>query len=124
MKYIRQLCIIFIFSLSGELCHAFIPLSIPASVYGMVLLFAALKLKIVPKEGVKDAGGFLVALLPLVFVVPAVGLLEYWDVIAGHVIAFGCLIVLSLLITFAVSGLVTQIFIRSKRSDADGNSEK
>ena len=54
MKYIRQICIIFIFSFLGELCHAAIPLSIPASVYGMVLLFAALRLKIVPKEGVKE----------------------------------------------------------------------
>lgn len=124
MKYIRQLCIIFVFSLSGELCHAVIPLSIPASVYGMVLLFAAIKLKVVPIEKVRDVGGFLVALLPLIFVVPAVGLLEYWHVIAGHVIAFGCLIALSLIITFAVSGLITQVFIRSKRSDADGNSEK
>ncbi len=53
--------------------------------------------------------------LPLIFVVPAVGPLEYWRVIAGHAAAFGCLIVLSLIITFAVSGLITQIFIRSER---------
>ena len=111
MKYIRQICVIFIFSFLGELCHAAIPLSIPASVYGMVLLFAALRLKIVPKEGVKEAGSFLVALLPLIFV----GLMEYWHVIAGHAAAFGCLIVCSLVITFAVSGLVAQIFIRSKK---------
>lgn len=115
MKYIRQICIIFIFSFLGELCHAIIPLSIPASVYGMILLFAALRLKIVPKESVKEAGSFLVALLPLIFVVPAVGLLEYWHVIAGHAVAFGFLIVCSLVITFAVSGLVAQIFIRSKK---------
>lgn len=115
MKYIRQICVIFVFSFLGELCHAIIPLSIPASVYGMILLFTALRLKIVPKESVKEAGSFLVALLPLIFVVPAVGLLEYWHMIAGHAVAFGFLIVCSLVITFAVSGLVTQIVIRSKK---------
>ena len=97
MKYIRQICVVFIFSLLGELCHAVIPLSLPASVYGMILLFAAIKLKVVPVEKVREAGGFLVALLPLIFVVPAVGLLGYWPVIAGNVIAFGCMIVFSLI---------------------------
>ncbi len=115
MKYIRQLCIIFIFSFLGELCHAVIPLSVPPSVYGMVLLFAALKLKIVPKEAVREAGSFLVALLPLVFVVPAVGLLEHWHMIVGRAVAFGCLIFVSMILTFGVSGLITQIFIRSRK---------
>lgn len=122
MKYIRQLCVIFGFSLLGELCHALIPLSVPAAVYGMVLLFAALKLKIVPGEAVREAGGFLVALLPLIFVVPAVGLLDSWQAIAGHAAAFVCLILFSLVLTFAAAGLVTQAMIRRKRSDA-GNTE-
>lgn len=114
MKYIRQMCVILVFSLLGEFCRAVIPLSIPASIYGMVLLFAAMKLKIVSKEGVRETGGFLVALLPLIFVVPAVGLLEDWRMIAGNAAAFGCLIIVSLILTFAVSGLVTQAFIRRK----------
>ena len=70
------------------------------------MLFAALRLKIVPKEGVKKAGSFLVTLLPLIFVASALGLLEYRHIIAGHAVAFGFLIVCSLVITFAVSGLV------------------
>lgn len=99
----------------GEFCHAVVPLSIPASVYGMILLFAALRLKIVPKDGIKETGSFLVSLLPLMFVVPAVGLLDDWHMIADHAAAFGLLIVISLMMTFAVSGWITQMMIRRKR---------
>ena len=42
MKYIRQFAIIMLFSLLGELCHLILPFPIPASIYGMVLLFLSL----------------------------------------------------------------------------------
>ena len=68
MKYIRQMLVILGFSVAGELLHHWIPLPIPASIYGMVLLFGCLVLKIVPADWVKDTGGFLVTLLPLIIV--------------------------------------------------------
>ena len=44
MKYLKQFCIVMVFSLLGELCRHWIPYPIPASIYGMVLLFGALAL--------------------------------------------------------------------------------
>ena len=42
MKYLRQLLIILIFSFIGEVLHSLIPIQVPASIYGLVLLFIAL----------------------------------------------------------------------------------
>ena len=53
MKYLSQFLIILGFSLIGEALQRIVPLPIPASVYGLVLLFAALCLKIVKLEQVK-----------------------------------------------------------------------
>ena len=39
MKFISQFIIIIAFTFIGELLHFFIPLPIPASIYGIVLLF-------------------------------------------------------------------------------------
>ncbi len=39
MKYIRQLGIILLVSFLGELLHYLLPLPVPASIYGIVLLF-------------------------------------------------------------------------------------
>ena len=56
MKYLHQLLLIFLFSFLGELLHSLISWPIPASIYGMVLLFIALSLRIVKLEHIKTTG--------------------------------------------------------------------
>lgn len=117
MKYIRQFGVVLLFSLLGELCHWLIPLPIPASIYGMVLLFAALALKILPKSWVQETGGFLVSILPLLFVVPVVGLLGCLDVVAENWAAILVILLVSTCLTFTVSGLVTQALLKKRKED-------
>ena len=117
MKYIRQFAIIMLFSLLGELCHLMLPIPIPASIYGMVLLFLSLALGLLKVEAVKETGSFLVSLLPLLFVVPTVGLMGYWDLIRDKLWQIVILIVVTTVLTFGVSGLLTKLF----HKDGDGN---
>ena len=42
MKYLRQFCIILLVSALGEGLHILLPLPVPASVYGLVLMLGAL----------------------------------------------------------------------------------
>ena len=76
MKYLSQFFIILGFTLAGEALQLLIPLPIPASVYGIVLLFCALHFGLLKVEQVKEVGGFLTSILPILFVAPAVGFLE------------------------------------------------
>lgn len=110
MKYIRQFAIIMLFSFLGEICHLVIPLPIPASIYGMVLLFICLALKVLTVEEIKETGTFLVGLLPLLFVVPTVGLMGYWELIQGNLLQIAIVIVVTTFLTFGVSGLLTKLF--------------
>ena len=114
MKYLKQFCLILVFSFLGELCRYLIPYPIPGSIYGMVLLFAALSLKIVKTEQVRDAGTFLVSILPILFVAPAVNLMDHWSQLKGHLIPLFAIILLGTVITFGVSGLVTQWLVNRK----------
>ena len=114
MKYIKQLGVIFLFSAFGELLQHLLPFPIPASVYGMVLLFLALASKLLPKEAVTGAGAFLVSILPLLFVVPIVGLVRNFDLIAQNLIPIVITIAVPTVITFAVSGLVTQKLLKKE----------
>lgn len=114
MKYLKQIGIIFLFSLLGELCRYLIPLSIPASIYGMVLLFAALALKILPQNAVSDSGNFLVSILPVLFVAPTVNILASWDAIKDNLLAIALVIFVTTIITFAVAGMVTQWLLNKK----------
>lgn len=65
MKYLKQVCLILLFSFLGEVCRCLIPLMIPASIYGITLLFASLALKIIRVEDVRETGAFLTSLLPI-----------------------------------------------------------
>lgn len=117
MKYLKQFGIILGFSFLGEVLHYLIPLPIPAAIYGMVLLFLALTLKIIPAEWVSETGSWLVSILPILFVAPTVGLLGCWDVLAPNLIPIALIILVTTVITFAVAGIVTQILVKGKKED-------
>ena len=48
MKYVRQFWIILLISAMGEALHVLIPLPVPASVYGLVLMLLCLVTGILP----------------------------------------------------------------------------
>lgn len=108
MKYLKQICLILLFSLLGELCRFLIPYPIPASIYGMVLLFGALSLKIVKMEQVKDAGSFMTSILPVLFVAPAVNLMDCWEQMQSALIPLLLITLISTVLVFGVSGIITQ----------------
>ncbi len=108
MKYISQFALILLFSFAGELLQALIPLPVPSTVYGMLLILLALSTGLIKEEQVSDTASFLVSLLPLLLTAPAVKLLQYWDLIGPNVLPICIILVVSTVIVFAVSGLVTK----------------
>lgn len=58
MKYVRQFWIILLISAMGEALHVLIPLPVPASVYGLVIMLIALGTHIIRLEQVKEAAEF------------------------------------------------------------------
>ena len=109
VTYLKQSAIIFGFSLLGEALNRLLPLPIPAAVYGLVLLFAALCLKIVKVEQIDKVSDFLLTILPLLFVSPAVNLLESWGIVAPHVVTIALLVLSSTILVFAVAGVISQL---------------
>ena len=108
MKYLSQFLIIMGFTLAGEALQRLIPVTIPASVYGLALLFLALCFGLVKVEQVKDVGGFLTSILPILFVSPSVGILEHWALIQPRLLPIALLLVATTALTFGISGRITQ----------------
>lgn len=123
MKYLTQFLRILAFTLAGELLQRLVPLPIPASVYGLVLLFGALNTGLVKLEQVKDAGGFLISILPILFVSPAVGILDNWEAIRGALIPILALTLLSTVLTFGIAGRATQAMMGKEEKPNDGSGE-
>ena len=112
MKYLSQFCIILGFTMAGEALQRLLPLPIPGSVWGLALLFLALCLGIVKTEQVKDAASFLISVMPLMFVAPAVGIVENWSLISDQLLPIFLLLAASTFLTFGISGKLAQLIIK------------
>ena len=117
MAYIRQFCIILAFSFVGEILHFFIPLPIPTSIYGIILLFAALQSGLVKLHQVEKTGQFLIDIMPVMFIPAAVGLIEVWSDMKGSLVQFVTVMAVSTVAVMGVSGRITQFFIRKRRKN-------
>ena len=121
MKYLRQFLIILAISFAGETLHHLIPMPIPASIYGILILFILLETKILPLSAVKETGKFLIEIMPVMFIPAAVGLLESWNILKGSWVSYAVITVCTTFLVMIVSGHVTQAMIRHGKSI--GNDE-
>lgn len=114
MRRLFQFLLILAISFLGELVHRLIPLPIPASVYGMAILFFALLTRLVKLSQVKEAGDFLLAIMPVLFIPAGVGLLSSWGVLKPVWGPVALITLVSLATVFGATGLVAQYLIGRK----------
>lgn len=120
MKLVKQFLIILAFSFAGEILHALLPLPIPASIYGIALLFTALQLRVVKVSDIAETSAFLIEIMPIMFIPAAVGLLKSWDVVKDSLTAYVAVTVVSTFVVMYAAGVVTQIIIRrGKRREGE-----
>lgn len=74
VKYLKQFLIILGITFIGEILKMFLPMPIPASIYGMVIMFVGLMTGIIKYESVKETGKFLIEIMPIMFIPAGVGL--------------------------------------------------
>lgn len=123
MRYVLQLLIIIAFSFAGEVLHELIPLPFPASIYGIILLFLCLELKIVKVKHIREVSTTLIAAMPVMFVPPAVGLMESWSAIRDSWPKYLVITVLSTLVVMAAAGWATQLVIRFSRNQQEESTK-
>lgn len=115
MRFLRQFSYILAISFLGELLRMTIPAPIPASVYGMAILFAALKTRVIKLEEIETTGAVMLAFMPLALVPAAVGLVDSWQEIK-RVAAPGAILILGgTLATIVASGAAAQFVIRRRK---------
>ena len=102
-------------SFVGEILHAVLPLPIPASIYGLVLMFLCLMLGVIKLSDVHDTACFLIEIMPLMFIPAATGLMTSWGIIRAKLFAYLAIAVITTVLVMVVSGRVTQFFLRRGR---------
>ena len=111
MGALMEFAIILGVTLAAEMLHAILPLPVPASIYGMVLMLVLLMTGLIKLDKVKRAGSFLLEIMPVMFIPAAVGLLEIITDMKGALLPIAGVIVLTTIIVMGVTGRTAQWII-------------
>ena len=95
--------------------HAVLPLPVPASVYGLVLLLAAMNFKIIKLEDVKEVGTYLTGIFPLLFVPAAAGVMELWAEMGDMLLPIIIAIIPVTVLVMVSAGRTTQALTSRKK---------
>lgn len=112
MKYINQFLIILLISFWGEILKCLLPLPIPASIYGMIILFLGLMTKVIKLESVKETGKFLIEIMPIMFIPAGVGLMTTWGRLQPILLPVSIITAVTIITVMVATGWVSQIIIR------------
>lgn len=115
MKYVKQFFIILLISFAGEICKYLLPLPIPASIYGMLILFIALMTGWIKLDAVKDVGKFLIEIMPLMFIPAGVGLMESWGTLKPVLLPVCVITVVTIVTVMVATGKLSQWMIRREK---------
>ena len=94
----------------GEALHVLIPLPVPASVYGLVIMLIALGTHI------------LIEIMPVMFIPAGVGLLTAWGILKPVCVPIILITVITTVVVMIVTGRVTQAVIRMDRKKGQKRS--
>ena len=112
MKHLLQITIIAAVSLAGEILNQLIPLPIPGSIYGLVIMLLLLYFGAIEVRHVKDVSSWLLSLMPVMFIGPTVGLIVTFDSYKDFLIPIAVTVTLSTVLVMGVTGVVSQHLIR------------
>ena len=114
MKFLRQFMIILLLSFLGEVLKMFIPLPIPASVYGLVLMLLCLVTGILKTSQVKEAAFFLIEIMPVMFIPAAAGLIDSWKVLQPLLLPILVITVVITIFVMVVKGKIAQMIAQKR----------
>ena len=114
LAIIKQFMIILGVALFGEVLSFLIPLPVPASIYGIVLMLLLLITGALQVSQIKTAASFLIEIMPLMFIPAAVGLMQSYSLLLPALPAYVVITVVSTIVVMVVSGRVAQHVMKGR----------
>ncbi|KAB8307311.1 murein hydrolase regulator LrgA [Erwinia endophytica] len=98
-RILRAFIIIYLCLYAGTVVSTLLPVAIPGSIIGMLILFTLLALQLLPVDWVKPGSTLLIRYMGLLFVPISVGIMSYTDILSAQ---FGPIVVSVVVSTFVV----------------------
>ena len=115
MKFLKQAVIIAAITFAAEIIKYLVPLPVPASIYGLILLFTLLKSGLLKLGQIEDVGGLLLELMPLLLVPASVSVLADLETVRTMLAPLLLAGFLGTALVMLTAGRTAQRIIRSRR---------
>ena len=111
MKYVKEIVIIFGITMVGELLNMFIPLPVPAGVYGLFILLGGLCTKVISLSDVEVTGN----LMPVMFIPAAVGIIDKIEELKVIMIPMLIITFVTTFIVMTITGKTAEWIIKRQK---------
>lgn len=118
MKYMKQFALIALITFLGEVLNLVLPLPVPASIYGMVLLFVCLMTGLVKLPQIEETADLLLNVMPIFFISPTVSIMSSVGMMKDDLFGILLTCVVSTMVVMAVTGWVAQAVMKSGEKEA------
>ncbi|PKL10711.1 MAG: CidA/LrgA family protein [Spirochaetae bacterium HGW-Spirochaetae-8] len=115
MRILTQMALILAIGFSGLAISMILPVPLPGSIVGMLLLLLLLLLKVLQLKHIKDIADFFLRNMGVFFVPACVALVEHFDLLQDKFAAFVLICVISTIVTFAATAGAVSLVIRLQR---------
>ena len=114
MRYVKQFGIIIGITCAGEVMNYLLPVPVPGSIYGMVMLFLLLASGVLKLEQVEKTGDFLVNIMPVMFIPAAVGIMDATIEVQSMLLPILIAVLPITCFVMVVTGKTTEYFVERK----------
>ena len=83
VQLVRSLVILYIMLLLGNLISHYVPVGIPGSIWGLLILFIGLTTRLIRLEWIYLGSSLLIRYMAVLFVPVSVGIIKYYDLLVS-----------------------------------------
>lgn len=123
MNTAKEFCVIMGISFIGECLGKVLPFPVPASIYGMVILFVALCIGIIRVEQIEKISDALLEVMPMLFVPAGVGLINQMDELKVYLWPIVLVLFVTTAVVMGVTGKIAQIIMHLKEKEHKKDAE-
>ena len=116
MRILTQMALILAVGFAGLAISMLLPIPLPGSIVGMLLLLLLLLLKVIQLKHIKDVSDFFLRNMGVFFVPACVALVEHFGILQDKLFAFVLVCVISTIVTFAATAGAVSLVIRLQRA--------
>lgn len=108
MNFLKQLIILCACLFVGSILKALIPLPIPETIYGMLLLFILFAIKAIKTDDIRKTSDAILDNFAFLFVPAGVGIIENLDLFKQNIVVILIITIITAAIALAITMLVVE----------------